>query len=87
MANIKSAIKRAKVTNKKNLRNRMVRSSMRTTLKRFDTAVIEGNSATVQELYAKTVSTVDKAAAKGVIHKNAANRKKAQLAKKLAKAQ
>lgn len=87
MANIKSAMKRAKVTNKKNLRNRMVRSSMRTTLKRFDTAVNEGDGATVQQLYTKTVSTVDKAAAKGVIHKNAANRKKAQLAKKLAKAQ
>lgn len=80
-------MKRAKVADKKNLRNRMVRSSMRTTLKRFDTAVIEGDSTKVQELYTKTVSTVDKAAAKGVIHKNAANRKKAQLAKKLAKAQ
>ena len=80
-------MKRATVTNKKNLRNRMVRSSMRTTLKRFETAAEAGNSDTLQQLYTKTVSTVDKAAAKGVIHKNAANRKKAQLAKKLAKAQ
>lgn len=87
MANIKSAIKRAKVTEKKNLRNRMVRSSMRTALKRFDTAISNGEVQTATALYNKTISMVDKSVAKGVIHKNAANRKKAQLATKLAKAQ
>ncbi len=69
MPNIKSAIKRVKVTEKKNLRNRMIKSAMKT------------------KLLSATQGAVDKAAAKGVIHKNAANRKKARMAKRLAKAQ
>ena len=68
MPNIKSAIKRVKVTATKNLQNRMVKSSVRTQIKKFDAAA------------------VDKAAAKHVMHKNAANRKKAQLARAAAKA-
>jgi len=87
LANIKSAMKRAIVANKKNLRNRMMKSSMRTTLKRFEQAVAQGDKDTAKALYQSTVSAVDKAAHKGVIHKNAANRKKAQLAIKLASAQ
>ena len=86
LANIKSAIKRAKVISKKNLRNRMVASSVKTALRRFDTAVESGDKKTAEAIFAGVVSKVDKAAAKGVIHKNAANRRKAQLALKLAKA-
>lgn len=86
MANIKSAIKRARITSKKNLRNRMVASSVKTALKRFDSAVADGDKETAQAIFASVVSKVDKAAAKGVLHKNAANRRKAQLAIKLAKA-
>ena len=84
MPNIKSAIKRVKVTEKKNLRNRMVKSAMKTQLKKFDTA-INANEADAKIL-STTQGAVDKALAKGVIHKNAANRKKARLAKRLAKA-
>lgn len=84
MANIKSAMKRAKVSQAKNLRNRMVRSSVRTALKRFDTAISANDVETAKSIFSKTVSKVDKAVAKGVLHRNAANRKKAQLAKKLA---
>lgn len=84
MANIKSAMKRAKVANKKNLRNRMITSSVRTSLKKFAAAVEAGDAAKANELYSATVSKVDKAAAKGVMHKNAANRKKAQLATAIA---
>jgi small subunit ribosomal protein S20 len=84
LPNIKSAIKRVKVTQKKNLRNRMIKSAMRTQLKKFDTAV-SANQADATILSA-TQGAVDKALAKGVIHKNAANRKKARLAKRLAKA-
>ena len=89
MANIKSAIKRAKVASTKNLRNRMVKSSVKTALKRFDTAIAAGDvaTATATAIYSETVSKVDKAVAKGSFHKNTANRKKAQLAAKLAKAQ
>ena len=84
MPNIKSAIKRVKVTEKKNLRNRMVKSAMKTQLTKFEAAVA-ANEADAKVL-STTQGAVDKAMAKGVIHKNAANRKKARLAKKLAKA-
>ena len=84
MPNIKSAIKRVKVTEKKNLRNRMVKSAMKTQLKKFE-AALAANEADAKVL-STTQGAVDKALAKGVIHKNAANRKKARLAKKLAKA-
>jgi len=84
LPNIKSAIKRVKVTEKKNLRNRMVKSAMKTQLKKFEAAVA-ANEADAKVL-STTQGAVDKALAKGVIHKNAANRKKARLAKKLAKA-
>ena len=84
MPNIKSAIKRVKVNQKKNLRNRMVKSAMRTSLKKFDTAVVSG--AADQAALSVAQGAVDRAASKGVMHKNAANRKKARLAKRMAKA-
>ena len=84
MANHKSALKRVGTTAKKNLNNRIVSSRAKTIAKKFDAVVASGDQAAVQSVYTEAVSTVDKAAAKGVIHKNAANRKKAQLAKKLA---
>jgi small subunit ribosomal protein S20 len=84
LPNIKSAMKRVKVNEKKNLRNRMVKSAMKTQLKKFETAV-SANEADAKILSA-TQGAVDRAVAKGVIHKNAANRKKARLAKRLAKA-
>jgi small subunit ribosomal protein S20 len=87
LANIKSAAKRAKVASVKNLRNRMIKSSVKTALKRFDTALASGDIATATAIFSQTVSKVDKAVAKGVYHKNTANRKKAQLAARLAKAQ
>ena len=87
MANIKSAIKRAELNRTQNLRNRMVKSEMKTINRRFDEALkanAEGEA--LQAAYTLAVKTVDQATAKGVIHKNAANRKKARLAKRLAKA-
>ena len=85
MPNIKSAIKRVKVTEKKNLRNRMVKSAMRTTVKKYESAVAAGSADAA--LLSQTASAIDKAVAKGVISKNAANRKKARMAKRLAKAE
>ena len=82
MANIKSAIKRVAVSEKQNLRNRMEKSQLKTALRRFDDAVKNGDE-NAETLYRNAISTVDKAAAKGVIHKNAAGHMKAQLAKKL----
>ena len=83
MPNIKSAIKRVKVNEKKNLRNRMIKSAMKTDLRKFDSAIAAGVADA--GILAATQGAVDKAAAKGVIHKNAANRKKARLAKRLNK--
>ncbi|MCI5545401.1 MAG: 30S ribosomal protein S20 [Clostridiales bacterium] len=85
MPNIKSAIKRVKVNEKKHLRNRMVKSAMRTTVKKYESAVAAGSADAA--LLSQTASAIDKAVAKGVISKNAANRKKARMAKRLAKAE
>lgn len=82
MANIKSALKRVQVTQKQNLQNRMVKSAMKTSIRRFDEALGADDAAQRDAAYTTAVRTVDQAASKGVIHKNAANRKKAQLAKK-----
>lgn len=86
MANHKSAIKRIGVTEKKNLRNRMIMSGVKTAIKRFDSAMTmtAGDAEVIEAAYVNAVSTVDKAVTKGVLHKNAANRKKSQLAIKLA---
>ena len=85
MPNIQSAKKRVKVSEKKNLRNRMIKSGMRTSLRKFDSAV-ENDAKSAGAQLSATVAVIDKAASKGVIHKNAANRKKARLAKQLNKA-
>ncbi len=85
MPNIKSAKKRVKVSENKNLRNRVVKSVVRTAVKKFDAAV-ETDAANAAAVLNNTTSAIDKAAAKGVMHKNAANRKKARLAKRLNKA-
>lgn len=82
MANIKSAIKRARITKDENLRNRMDKSALKTSLRRFDESVVAGDKEVAEKAYLNAVKTVDQSAAKGVIHKNAANHKKAQLAKK-----
>ncbi|MGI6160660.1 MAG: 30S ribosomal protein S20 [Christensenellales bacterium] len=82
MPNIKSAKKRVLVSSAKNLQNRMVKSSVKTALKKLDVA--EGDK---QAHYREAVSAIDKAVLKGVMHKNAANRKKARLAISLSKGQ
>jgi len=85
LPNIKSAIKRVKVSEKKNLRNRIVKSKVKTAMKKFDAELAE-NPANASAQYSATTSAIDKAATKGIMHKNTANRKKARLAKQMAKA-
>ncbi len=75
-------MKRVKVSEKQNLRNRMERSEMKTIIRRYDEALAGADKAAADTAFVKAVSAVDHAASVGVIHKNAANRKKAQLAKK-----
>ena len=85
LPNIQSAKKRVKVSKTKNLRNRMVKSGVKTSIKKFNAALAEGAQPAAAQLSA-TTSAIDKAATKGIMHKNAANRRKARLAKALAKA-
>ena len=85
MPNIQSAIKRVKVGEKKNLRNRIVKSKVKTAIKKFDAELAE-NPANAGAQYSATTSAIDKAVSKGIVHKNTANRKKARLAKQMAKA-
>ncbi len=84
MPNIKSAKKRVLVIEKKTLENRMIKSAIKTELKKFEAAVSEGNKASAQELYNVCVKKLDQAAAKGVYHKNTISRKKSKLAKAVA---
>lgn len=85
MANIKSAIKRIRITETKTLRNRIVKSSVKTFVKKFEDALATGNVDEAKKLYPRVSHVIDKAAAKGVLHKNMAARKKSRLALKLNK--
>ncbi len=80
MANIKSAKKRIKVTNKKQMRNKSIKSAMKTSLKKFFAVVESGDKAAAEAMLPQMFAVVDKAATKGIIHKNAAANKKSQLA-------
>ena len=81
MANIKSAIKRIRQSEKRRVRNRAVRSRMRTYVKRANTAIVKGDDAV--EAVRTAISELDRAAKKGVIHPNNAARRKSRLMHKL----
>ena len=85
MPNIKSAKKRVKISEKKALQNKMLKSSLKTALKKYEAAVNSGDTALAQQLYKDTVKKIDQAVAHGILHKNNAARKKSSIAKKLAK--
>jgi small subunit ribosomal protein S20 len=79
MANIKSAKKRINVTAKKTLRNKMIKSRTKTAIKKVIIAAKDGNKEQAEAALVSAVSTIDKAATKGVYHKNNASRKKSRL--------
>lgn len=83
MPNIKSAEKRVSVSATKKLQNQMIRSQMQTAVRKFNAAIAEGDVEAAKKLLPLASSKIDNAATKNVIHKNAANRKKAQIAKAL----
>ncbi len=83
MANIKSAIKRAGTNEKARLRNKAVRTNLKTSVKKFNAAVESGDAKAAEAAFNYACKRYDQAAAKNVIHKNAANRKKSKLAQKL----
>ncbi len=86
MPNIKSAKKRVKVIATKTLRNQMVKSALKTAIKRFELALAKGEAAETEAAFRLAIKKIDQATAKGILHKNTAARKKAQLSIKLRKA-
>ena len=81
MAHHKSAIKRIKQNEKKRLRNRHVRSTLRTFIKRVREAVEGKDKAAATEALALAIPVIDKAATKGVIHPSNASRNVSRLTK------
>ncbi|MBQ7063726.1 MAG: 30S ribosomal protein S20 [Firmicutes bacterium] len=81
MANIKSAKKRVRVIEKKTLRNRMVKSQVKTAVKKVQTEIKAGNAEAAKANLQLAISTIDKARSKGVLHKNTASRKISRLTK------
>ncbi len=86
MANHKSAEKRNRQNQKRQARNRYVRSTMRTTVKKVRTAAEGDDAALTQELLIAAMRKIDQAAAKGVIHKGQASRRISRLQKLVNKA-
>lgn len=82
MPNIKSAKKRVNVIKTKTLRNKNIKTNLKTVLKQANVA-IETNAADKSEAVKVAVKKIDQACAKGLLHKNCASRKKSQLATKL----
>ncbi len=85
MANIKSQQKRILTNERRRLRNKSVKSSLHTAIRAFRTAAAEGDRDKAAELLATTSRKLDKAASKGVIHRNQAANKKSALARTLDK--
>ena len=83
MPNIKSAVKRVKVSEKKTLRNNMIKSATKTAINKYEEANENKDPNTVELLNAAK-KQIDHACSKGVIKKNTASRKKSRLDKKLA---
>ena len=81
MANIKSQKKRIKTAEKARLRNRAVRSSLKTAIKKVHAAVDEGDVQLAQEEANRACRLLDKAASKGIIHKNQASQRKSGVQK------
>lgn len=80
MANIKSAKKRILVTQAKTIRNKSIKSGVKTAVKKVEAAIAAGDKQAAQAALLSATSTIDKAATKGIYHKNNASRKVSRLA-------
>lgn len=83
MANIKSQIKRNRQNEKRRLRNKSVKSSLKTAVRKFREAAEAGDAETATVLMREASRKLDKAASKGVIHKNQAANRKSSIARQL----
>lgn len=84
MAN-RSAEKRERQNVKRRMHNRMIKSSVRTQIKKFDAAVVAGDKEAAKDAMALSFKLLDIAASKGVLHRNTASRKKSRIYKAFAK--
>ncbi len=87
MANTKSAKKRAEKSAAQRIKNKTMRSRLRTAVKKLRAAVASGDQTKAQELLPLTIKEVDSSAQKGIIHRNTAARTKSRLVAALRKAQ
>ncbi|HBA55096.1 MAG TPA: 30S ribosomal protein S20 [Syntrophorhabdus aromaticivorans] len=78
-----SAIKRARQAGERRLRNSHVKSTMKTHIKKVMVALENKDKESLDELFRKTVSSINRAGSKGVIHKNTASRRVSRLSKKV----
>ncbi len=83
MPNIKSAMKRDAKSKLENAHNKAQKTALKTVIKKFDAAVAEGNKEAAAGTYKAAVKSVDRAAARGLIHKNNAAHKKSAMSVKL----
>ncbi len=83
MPNIKSAIKRVKTNDVRRAHNATIKSSMRTAVKKVEAFVANNDVEGAKTAYLEAAKRLDKAAQNGIIHKNAANRQKSRLEKKV----
>ncbi|MFY8052259.1 MAG: 30S ribosomal protein S20 [Armatimonadaceae bacterium] len=86
MPNIKSVAKDVIRSRSRRLRNNATKSRIKTAIKKTHSAIVSGDAAAVTTAMSLTVSIVDRAAKRGIIHKNAANRRKSRLMKRAAAA-
>ena len=85
MANIKSAKKRIRTSEKKAAANKAVKSGVKTSIKKVHAAVEAGDKTAASEALKKATSSIERAASKGVLHKNNAANKVSKLAKSVSK--
>jgi small subunit ribosomal protein S20 len=83
VANIKSQIKRNRQNEKRRLRNKSVKSSLKTAIRKFNAASAAGDPEAASVLMQEAARKLDKAVSKGVIHKNQAANRKSAIAKRL----
>jgi len=83
LANIKSAKKRILVIEKKTLRNKMIKSKVKTAISKFEKNLALGDLDASKKSFISAIKELDKAASKGIFHKNTVARKKSRLAAKL----
>jgi small subunit ribosomal protein S20 len=86
MPNTRQAEKRMRITARRTARNRHVKSTVKTAVRRFSDTLAQGDLEAAGDKLRSAVRTVDKAVSKGVVHKNAAARRKSRLTKSLNKA-